>query len=86
MTPFAAFIQAMVEDLPQVVGSAEAGLRVVVTTIDLTLPIESRIGADGTLHASLPRGSMATGFVLPLGRVSARFAVGALPDEREAAP
>jgi hypothetical protein len=74
MTPFAAFLEALVDGLPQPIGSAEAGARVTATDVDLALPIEIRIERDG-LHASLPRGRMATGFAFPLGRLSARFEV-----------
>ena len=73
MRPFAEFIEALVEGLPQPAGSPEAGVVVRATDVDLTLPIESRIEPGGVLHASLPRGRMATGFEVPLGQFSAHF-------------
>jgi hypothetical protein len=55
-------------------GAGDAGTIVVVTSVDLTLPVEAHIARGGELLASLPRGRMATGFALPHGRLSARFA------------
>lgn len=79
MRPFVSFIEALVDSLPQPTGSPESGTLVSAVGVELTLPIEARIARDG-LHASLPRGRMATGFSLPLGRVSARFAAREIPE------
>jgi hypothetical protein len=73
MMPFAAFIEALVDGLPQPAGSAASGVIVRATDVDLTIPIESRIEPGGVLHASLPRGRMATGFDAPIGQFSAHF-------------
>jgi hypothetical protein len=70
---FAQFIEALAAGLPQPAGSLAAGVRVFVQDVSLVLPIESRIEPGGVLHASLPRGQMATGFVAPLGRLALRF-------------
>ena len=73
MTPICDLLTALVAGLPDPIGSEEAGVRVSLTDVDLTLPIESRIDRGGVLHAGLPRGTLATGFDPPLGRLSARF-------------
>ena len=73
MNTFSQLIEALVDGLPQPAGSPSAGVIVRATDVDLTLPIESRIERGAVLHASLPRGRMATGFEMPLGRLSARF-------------
>jgi hypothetical protein len=44
-----------------------------MTHLELAVPIEASIASDGALHATLPRGVMATGFGLPHGRIAARF-------------
>jgi hypothetical protein len=46
-----------------------------VREMELTLPIESRIGHGGELRASLPRGRLATGFDPPLTQMALRFEV-----------
>jgi len=74
MKTFVSFIEALVDSLPQPMSSPDSGALVRAIGVELTLPIEGRIARDG-LHASLPRGRLATGFSLPLGRVFARFAV-----------
>ena len=73
MTSLTQFIAALVAGLPAPVGSAETGTRVIATRVELDVPIESRIASGAELHASLPRGRMATGIFLPLGRIAARF-------------
>jgi hypothetical protein len=55
-------------------GAPEASI--VVTSVDLTLPLEARIARGGELLASLPRGRLATGFQMPHGRLAARFTAG----------
>jgi hypothetical protein len=73
LNTFSQLIEALVDGLPQPTGSISAGVIVRATDVDLTLPIESRIQDGAVLHASLPRGRMATGFEMPIGRLSARF-------------
>lgn len=41
----------------------------IVTDLDLDVPVETRIAADGSVLMTLPRGLLATGFSLPLGRL-----------------
>jgi hypothetical protein len=80
VTSLAQLLEALAGGLPQPAGSAASGVVVSATDVELTLPIESRIERRGTLHATLPRGRMATGFDMPLGRLAARFAA-ASPEE-----
>lgn len=66
---------AMVEAIPLTSGSERDGAMVEVTGLDVTIPVEARLGARGEVEASAPRGLLATGFDLPHGRLSARFTV-----------
>jgi hypothetical protein len=75
LSPLGAFLADLAGPLVSGAGSPDEGARLRVTTLDLDLPIESRIVSGGVLQASLPRGLMATGFDLPHGRISARFTV-----------
>jgi hypothetical protein len=43
--------------------------------LDLELPLEARLEHGAELHATLPRGRLATGFDPPLGRLVAHFEV-----------
>jgi hypothetical protein len=79
VSPFGAFLAQLPERVAGSAGGADDGVRLRVTSLDVDLPIESRIVEDGRLEASLPRGLMATGFDVPHGRLSARFT---LEDER----
>lgn len=47
----------------------------VISDVELAIPIESRVAADGALQASWPRGRFATGFDPPLGTLEVRIAV-----------
>jgi hypothetical protein len=67
----------LLDALPADAGGADVGVRVLVTEVDVELPLEARIGAGGHLRASLPRGRWRSGFELPLGRLGARFTRGA---------
>lgn len=51
--------------------AASSGLA--LTSVELDLPLEARIGDGAVLLASLPRGRLATGFDLPRGRIRARL-------------
>jgi hypothetical protein len=75
VNPLGDLMVALVGALPSTAGEPGAGATITVTTLDLTVPIESRIGGQGVLHASLPRGVMDTGFRLPLGRLKMRATV-----------
>lgn len=63
----------LLDALPPDAGGADDGVRVLVTSVDVDVPIESRIAPGGQLRACLPRGRLRTGFELPLGRLGARF-------------
>jgi hypothetical protein len=71
MGPIDHLLADLAEALPDAAGEPEVPLE--VTRCELALPIEASIASDGALHASLPRGLMATGFDFPHGRISARF-------------
>jgi hypothetical protein len=75
LRPFAEVLDQVTAPLPLEAGDAAAGARVTVRTLDLDLPLEMRIEDGAELRASLPRGRMATGFDLPLGRIVAHFDV-----------
>jgi hypothetical protein len=74
MNSFSEFIVALGDALLKVQDEPHAGTRLSVTTVDVDLPLEARLGSGAELRASLPRGFMATGFRQPLGRVVLRFA------------
>jgi len=63
VTDLAELLVAMIAELPQ------GGGDLVVSGVELALPIESRLDAAGTLQASWPRGRMITGFDPPLGTI-----------------
>lgn len=46
-----------------------ADLRLVVSDFDLDLPVEARIGNDGTVLMTVPRGVLSTGFNMPISRL-----------------
>jgi hypothetical protein len=76
VNPLGDLMIALLGALPPAAGHADGGATTVtVTDLDLTVPIESRIGHQGVLHASLPRGKMTTGFAVPLGRLQLRATV-----------
>lgn len=52
-----------------------AGGDLVVSAVELELPIESRLAAGGHLEASWPRGRFATGFDPPLGAIHLHLTV-----------
>jgi hypothetical protein len=66
-------LAAVTAMLPLEAGSAAAGASVAVSTLDLDVPLEARIEAGAELRVSLPRGRLATGFDVPLGRLVAHF-------------
>jgi hypothetical protein len=73
VSPLGDLLLALGAGLPAPTGSPENGAVVSATDVALLLPLESRIGGGAVLHASLPRGRMATGFSVPLGRLELRF-------------
>lgn len=75
-------ILALAAGLPAEEGGAAAGVRVEVTSVDLTVPIETQVAGDGLVQASLPRGQLATGYDVAHSRMAVRFD----RDEPPAAP
>lgn len=65
-----ALLVALVGDLPI---DPPSPLGLVVDRVAVTLPIEARIGADGRLRATAPRGALRTGFDHPHGELSVAF-------------
>jgi hypothetical protein len=59
----------MIDDLPLTGGD------LVVSAVELELPIESRFDGRGHLEASWPRGRFGTGFDPPLGAVTLHLTV-----------
>lgn len=52
-------------------GEIAGGLALAVTALEVSLPVEARIGGQGLL-VSPPRGVMRTGFAVPHGRIRLR--------------
>ncbi len=75
MLPFGELLVELAGLVPERAGSLAEGVALHVSSLHLTLPIESRIGPAGELSASLPRGRLATGFDPPLTAVTLRFEV-----------
>ena len=63
----------LIDELPPDAGSSAEGLKVQVERMDLELPLETRIRADGTLLATAPRGRLATGFDPVIGKITINF-------------
>jgi hypothetical protein len=59
--------------IPEDEGGPEAGIRVEITSVDLTVPIETHVGDDGLVRASLPRGRLATGYDVLHSQLVMRF-------------
>jgi hypothetical protein len=76
---FGDLIVALIEQLPMGVLDAAGTTSVEVTSVALDLPLETRLGRGAEVRASLPRGRLATGFQIPLGRLSAHFQTEAEP-------
>lgn len=62
-----ALIAGLVDAIPEPQGD------LLVTDLELTMPLETRLGSGSEILASLPRGRWRTGFALPHGHISARF-------------
>jgi hypothetical protein len=72
---FAELLVQLTDAVPIGAGGADAGIALDVVSMELELPLETRIVAGGDLEASFPRGRMATGFDPALARLAARFDV-----------
>ena len=75
LRPLAEVLDEVTAPLPLEAGAPGIGAMVTVSALDLELPLEMRIAAGAELRASLPRGRLATGFDVPLGRLVAHFDV-----------
>ncbi len=75
MRPLHELLSAMGDLAQPAIRSTAAGLALDVDTLDVNLPIESRMQGDGELCASPPRGRLATGFDPPLGAVAVTLTV-----------
>ncbi len=73
MTGLAELVVAVIAELP--LGDGD----LVVSSVALALPIESRLAPTGTLEASWPRGRMITGFDPPVGTLELMLSVEAAP-------
>mgnify|MGYP001186469781 FL=1 len=71
MIPLDALVLSVIGELPVEHGTAELGL--IIDQLEVALPIESRLGADGRLHATAPRGRLRTGFDQPHGVLALGF-------------
>jgi hypothetical protein len=67
--PLEDLVIGLLGELSASMAAGEAALE--VTALDISLPVEARIGSPG-LWVSAPRGVMRTGFVMPHGRVQLR--------------
>jgi hypothetical protein len=72
VTPFGQLLVDLVQELPAGAGGAGDGVRVEITTVEMELPLESRLGA-GVFQASLPRGRWRSGVEMPAGTLFARW-------------
>lgn len=75
MKPIAELLVSIIDRLPAGAADEEAGLALVVVSMEIALPIEARISAGGEIYATPPRGMLATGFRQPHGRLTATFDV-----------
>jgi hypothetical protein len=66
-------ITGLAAGIPDDAGDAAAGVRVEITSIDLSVPIETHVDGDGLVRATLPRGRLATGHDLLLSQLVIRF-------------
>ncbi len=70
MVGFDELLIELLRALPTSAGDEDS--QITVTDLELTLPLEARIDARGTLKATLPRGRMTTGFDLPHAHLRVR--------------
>ena len=70
-------LSGLTDALPLEAGDP-ASVRVVVSAIDVAVPLEMRIEDGAELRVSFPRGRLATGFDPPHGRLVAHLDVTAL--------
>lgn len=68
-----AILRELLENLPAIT-SDEAGISLVPVDLFLDLPLEIKQDGHGHFLAVLPSSRLATGFEVPLSRLTARFA------------
>jgi hypothetical protein len=72
MIAFDAFLPSLLESLALGSGDERDGLSLAVTEVEIEIPIEHRLSAEG-LHAEAPGTRLVTGFKSHSGRMRARF-------------
>lgn len=70
MTAFGDVLIDLLGELSPTLRRDEEATGVLVVGVDLDVPLETRISSRG-LEATVPRGRLATGFDVPLGRLRA---------------
>lgn len=73
MQRFEDLVLEFAESIPLGTRDIGASFEVIVDEVQLDIPIESRIGTNGHLQATAPRGRLATGFDIPHGRVQLKL-------------
>lgn len=73
MTHLEELIAGLAAGIPDDAGDAAAGVLVQVTSVDLSVPIETHVDGNGLVRATLPRGRLATGHDLLLSQLVLRF-------------
>lgn len=76
MIALADLLLELLDSVPSDAGDERSGIRVSVSEVTVKLPVEARLGRDGTLRASAPRGQLATGFDPPCGELRVAFSRG----------
>jgi hypothetical protein len=72
VTSLEQLLTELVDNLPADAGSVAEGIKVAITTVEVILPIESRLNG-GHFGACWPRGRWQSGFELPAGSLATRF-------------
>ncbi|MFH1465884.1 MAG: hypothetical protein ABIO70_15965 [Pseudomonadota bacterium] len=72
-----ALLLELADGLVEEAGGPEQGVRVEVERVELALPVEARLDGAGRIVATLPRGRLVTGFMVPPGRLRVSFTRGA---------
>jgi hypothetical protein len=72
VTSLGQLLLELVDQLPAEAGGPADGVRVAITTVEMDLPLESRL-IDGSFAASLPRGRWRSGVEMPQGALFARW-------------
>ncbi len=75
LATLAELIVELASALPTGASDPVGGTYLRCDDLDLEMPLEARLEHGAELHASLPRGRLATGFDPPLGRLVAHFEV-----------